>query len=213
MPEFQGITIILKQLPNSEFIPPFEMNVPEKVLTNKLSEFFPERPMVMGRCAHLTKPTQYHIDQGRMQCMARNECQKGCSFGAYFSSQSSTLPAAAKTGNLHIAPNSVVHSLIYDEKSNRVKGVRVIDNDNLTTREYFADVVFLCASTLGSTQIMLNSTSASFPNGIANSSGVLGHYLMDHNYNAGASGSVEGFEDEFYSGRRPTGLYMPNFRF
>lgn len=201
----------LTQLPDSEFLPPFEMNSPEKMVKERLAKAYPDRPMVMGRAAHLTEPTQYHIDQGRMRCMARNECQKGCSFGAYFSSQSSTLPAAAKTGNLHIAPNSVVHSLIYDEKRNRVRGVRVIDNDDLSTREYFADVVFLCASTLGSTQIMLNSTSVKFPNGIANSSGVLGHYLMDHNYNAGADGRIEGFEDEFYSGRRPTGPYIPNF--
>ena len=203
----------LPQLPDSEFLPAFEMTSPEKAIQASLQKHFPDRPMVMGRAAHLTKPTQIHLEQGRARCMARNECQKGCSFGAYFSSLSSTIPAAAKTGNLHIAPNSVVHSLIYDEQTNKVKGVRVIDNDNLSTREYFAKVVFLCASTLGSTQIMLNSKSRKFPNGIANSSGVLGHYLMDHNYNAGATGTVEGFEDEFYSGRRPTGPYIPNFRY
>ncbi|QDP00183.1 GMC oxidoreductase [Thalassotalea sp. PS06] len=203
----------LPQLPDSEFLPPFEMNSPEKMLQQKLASLYPDRPMVMGRCAHLTEPTQYHIEQGRMRCMARDECQKGCSFGAYFSSQSSTLPAAAKTGNLHIAPNSVVDSLIYDEQTNRVRGVRVIDNDDLSTREYFANVVFLCASTLGSTQVLLNSTSKSFPKGLANSSGVLGHYLMDHNYNAGAQGTVDGFDNEFYSGRRPTGPYIPNFRY
>ncbi|WP_286262763.1 GMC oxidoreductase [Thalassotalea atypica] len=203
----------LPQLPSSEFLPPFEWTKPELELKTKFAALYPERPMVMGRAAHLTKPSQLHLSQGRVQCQARNECQKGCSFGAYFSTQSSTLPAAAKTGNLHIAPNSVVHSLIYDEKSNRVKGVRVIDNETLATREYFAKVVFLCASTLGSTQIMLNSTSISFPNGIANSSGVLGHYLMDHVYNAGASGRIEGYHDEFYSGRRPTGPYIPNFQF
>ena len=203
----------LSQLPNSDFLPPFEWTKPEADLKETFATLFPERPMVMGRTAHLTKPTELHLSQGRVQCQARNECQKGCSFGAYFSTQSSTLPAAAKTGNLHIAPNSVVHSLIYDEKTNRVKGVKVIDNDNLTTREYFAKVVFLCASTLGSTQIMLNSKSKKFPNGIANSSGVLGHYLMDHVYNAGASGRIEGYHDEFYSGRRPTGTYIPNFQF
>ncbi|GAA6203613.1 MULTISPECIES: GMC family oxidoreductase [Thalassotalea] len=203
----------LPQIPNSEFLPPFEWTKPEKDLQKKFARLFPDRPMIMGRTAHLTQPTALHISQGRVQCQARNECQKGCSFGAYFSTQSSTLPAAAKTGNLHIAPNSVVHSLIYDEKTNRVKGVKVIDNDNLTTREYFAKVIFLCASTLGSTQIMLNSTSKKFPNGIANSSGVLGHYLMDHVYNAGASGRLEGYENEFYSGRRPTAAYIPNFQF
>lgn len=203
----------LPNLPDSEFLPPFEMTSPEKMFKQFVDKNYTERHVIMGRCAHLTKPTQLHIEQGRVQCQARSECQKGCSFGAYFSTQSSTLPAAAKTNKLHIAANSVVHSLIYDEKTNKVLGVKVIDNDNLTTREYFAKVVFLCASTLGSTQIMLNSKSKKFPNGIANSSGVLGHYLMDHNYNATADGRVEGFEDEYYQGRRPTGCYIPNFRY
>jgi choline dehydrogenase-like flavoprotein len=202
----------LENLPNGEFLPPFEMNGPEKDIKAAVEKAFPNRHLVMGRTAHLTKPTQLHMSYGRVQCQARDECQKGCSFGAYFSTQSSTLPAAAKTNLLSIAPNSVVHSLIYDEATNRVKGVRVIDNDDLSTREYFADVVFLCASTLGSTQIMLNSKSKKFPNGIANSSGTLGHYLMDHNYNASATGEIEGYEDEFYKGRRPSGCYMPNFQ-
>lgn len=203
----------LPQLPNSEFLPPFEMTSPEKHLQKMLAKHHPDKPMIMGRTAHLTEPTAFHLSQGRVQCMTRNECQKGCSFGAYFSTQSSTLPAAVKTGNLHIAPNSVVHSLIYDEKTNRVKGVQVIDNETLTTREYFGKTVFLCASTIGSTQILLNSTSKKFPNGLANSSGALGHYLMDHNYNAKIIGEFNGFEDEYYSGRRPSGIYIPNFQF
>ncbi len=203
----------LPELPDSEYQPPFEMNVPEMALKKALEKNYPNRKMIMGRAAHLTKPTELQLSQGRVQCMARNECQKGCSFGAYFSTQSSTLPAAAKTGLLHIAPNSVVHSLIYDEASKRVKGVRVIDNDDLSEREYYAKVVFLCASTLGSTQIMLNSKSKHFPDGIANSSGVLGHYLMDHNYNARAIGEIPGFENEYYRGRRPTGIYIPNFQY
>lgn len=203
----------LEQLPDGEFLPPFEMTSPEKAIKKSISENFSDRRLIMGRCAHLTQPTELHLRQGRVQCQARNECQKGCSFGAYFSTQSSTLPDAAASGNLSIAANSVVHSIIYDEKSNRAKGVRVIDNDTLETREYFAKVVFVCASTLGSTQILLNSTSKRFPNGLANSSGVLGHYLMDHNYNAGANGGIEGYEDEYYSGRRPTGVYIPNFQY
>ncbi len=201
----------LENLPDGEFLPPFEMNAPEKALQARFAELYPQRPLIMGRTAHLTKPTELHLSQGRVQCQAREECQAGCSFGGYFSTQSSTLPAAAVTNNLHIAPNSVVHSLIYDEGSNRIKGVRIIDNDDLSEREYFAKVVFVCASTIGSTQILMNSTSKRFPNGLANSSGVLGHYLMDHNYNAGASGDIDGFEDEYYLGRRPTGLIMPNF--
>jgi len=203
----------LPQLPDSEFLPAYAMNAPELDIKKKIEQHYPNRHMIMGRTAHLTKPSKLHLSQGRVQCQARNECQKGCSFGAYFSTQSSTLPAAAKTGNLHIAPNSVVHSLIYDEKSKRVKGVRIIDNDDLSTREYFAKVIFLCASTLGSTQILLNSKSKNFPNGLANSSGVLGHYLMDHNYNAKAIGDIPGFEGEYYRGRRPTGIYIPNFQY
>lgn len=203
----------MEQLPDSEFLPPFEMTAPELYLKEKISQHFPDRQLIMGRTAHLTQPSTLHMQQGRVTCQARSECQKGCSFGAYFSTQSSTLPAAAKTGNLSIAPNSVVHSLIYDEKTKKVKGVKVIDNDDLSTREYFAKVVFLCASTLGSTQVMLNTKTKSFPNGIANSSGVLGHYLMDHNYNAGANGTVEGFEDEYYSGRRPSAILVPNFQY
>lgn len=203
----------LEQLPDSEFLPPFEMTKPELAIKASIEHHFPDRKMIMGRAAHITKPTQLHLSQGRIQCQARNECQKGCSFGAYFSTQSSTLPAAAKTGNLHIAPNSVVHSLIYDDKTQRVKGVRVIDNDDLSEREYYGKVVFLCASTLGTTQIMLNSKSKHFPNGIANSSGALGHYLMDHNFNARAYGDIPGYEDEYYKGRRPSGIYIPNFQY
>lgn len=203
----------LPQLPDSEFLPPFEMSAPEIAIKAAIEKHYPDKRLIMGRMAHLTQPTELHLSQGRVQCQTRNECQKGCSLGAYFSTQSSTLPSAAQTGNLHIAPNSVVHSLIYDEKTGRVKGVRIIDNDDLSEREYYGKVVFLCASTLGSTQIMLNSKSKTFPNGIANSSGVLGHYLMDHNYNAKVSGDIMGFEDEYYRGRRPGGLLIPNFRY
>ncbi|WP_143872171.1 GMC oxidoreductase [Catenovulum sediminis] len=203
----------LPQLPNSQFQPPFEMTKPEQDFVKTMAEVYPDRPAIMGRCAHLTAPQKIQVELGRMKCMARNECQKGCSFGAYFSTQSATLPAAARTGNLYIAPNSVVESLIYDEKTNKVKGVNVVDNDTLKTREYYGKIVFLCASTLASTQIMLNSKSRKFPNGIANSSGVLGHYLMDHNYNARAYAEIDGYEDEYYMGRRPTGIYIPNFRY
>ncbi|MEO0443508.1 MAG: GMC family oxidoreductase [Pseudomonadota bacterium] len=203
----------LKQLPDSDSLPPFEMSTPEKAIQAALAEHFPDRPMIIGRCAHLSVATDYHIKQGRVTCQARDECQKGCSFGAYFSTQSSTLPPAIATGNLTIAVDSVVHSLIYDETTNRVKGVRVIDNNDLSQREYYADVVFLCASTLGSTQVLLNSTSKKFPQGLANSSGVLGRYVMDHNYNARATAVIDGYEDEYYSGRRPTGVYVPNFQF
>lgn len=199
-------------LPDSEFLPAFEFNNVEKDLKQKIEAKYADRKLIMGRCAHLSVPAAHHLEQGRLQCQARNECQKGCSFGAYFSTQSSTLPAALKTNNLKIATDAIVHSVIYDKKSNRAIGVRVIDSETMATREYYAKVIFLCASTLGTTQIMLNSTCDTFPNGIANSSGALGHYLMDHLYSVGASGRVEGYHDEYYSGRRPTGPYMPRFR-
>lgn len=201
----------LEILPDSQFLPPFEMNAVEKEMKARIEKKWKTRKLIMGRTAHLSVPAPHHTAQGRIQCQARNECQKGCSFGAYFSTQSSTLPSALATNKLTIATNSVVHSVIYDPKTNRATGVRVIDAETLETREYFAKVIFLCASTLGTTQIMLNSVSESFPSGIANSSGALGHYLMDHLYGAGASGRVEGFTEEYYSGRRPTGLVMPRF--
>lgn len=199
-------------LPDSEFQPAFEFNTVEKALKQKFDASFAPARMIMGRCAHLTAPTAAQQEQSRGTCQARNMCQRGCSFGAYFSTQSSTLPAAVATGRLRIATNAIVHSVIYDPHTNRATGVRVIDSETLETREYFAKVVFLCASTLGSTQVLLNSISPSFPTGLANSSGVLGHYLMDHLYGAGASGRIEGHEEEFYSGRRPTGPYIPRFR-
>ena len=203
----------LPQLPDGIFQPPFDMTAPEMDFTNLMKDKHPDKPVIMSRCAHLTAPQKIQVELGRMQCMARNECQKGCSFGAYFSTQSATLPAAARTGNLYIAPNSVVESIIYSEAQNRAVGVRVIDNVTLKQREYYGRMIFLCASTLGSTQIMLNSISKRFPNGIANSSGVLGKYLMDHNYNAYTKASVPGFEDQYYIGRRPSSLYIPNFHF
>jgi choline dehydrogenase-like flavoprotein len=199
-------------LPDSEFQPAFEFNTVEKALKKKFDASFAPARMIMGRCAHLTQPTAAQGDQGRGSCQARHMCARGCVFGAYFSTQSSTLPAAIATGRLRIATNAIVHSVIYDPKTNRATGVRVIDSETMETREYFAKVVFLCASTLGSTQVLLNSTSPSFPTGLANSSGVLGHYLMDHLFGAGASGRIEGYEDDFYSGRRPTKPIIPRFR-
>ena len=199
-------------LPDSEFLPPFEFNTVEHALKRKFDARFAPARMIMGRCAHLTAPSAAHLEQGRGSCQARNMCQRGCSFGAYFSTQSSTLPAAVATGRLRVATNAIVHSVLYDPASNRATGVRVIDSETLQTREYKARIVFLCASTLGSTQVLLNSISPSFPTGLANSSGVLGHYLMDHLYGAGATGRIDGFEDDFYAGRRPTGPYIPRFR-
>lgn len=199
-------------LPDSEFLPAFQFNTVEQAMKAKFDRAFAPARMIMGRCAHLTQPSAAHLAQGRGSCQARNMCQRGCSFGAYFSTQSSTLPAALATGRLRVATNAIVHSVIYDPKSNRATGVRVIDSETMETRDHFAKVVFLCASTLASTQILLNSTSDAFPTGLANSSGVLGHYLMDHLFGAGATGRIEGYEHDYYSGRRPTGPYIPRFR-
>ena len=202
----------LAVLPDSEFLPPFEFNTVEAAMKKKFDASFAPARMIMGRCAHLTVPNEKHLAAGRGSCMARSMCHRGCSFGAYFSTQSSTLPAAAATGRLSVATNAIVHSVLYDAKTNRATGVRVIDAETMETREFYAKVVFLCASTLGSTQVLLNSTSEAFPTGLGNSSGVLGHYLMDHLFGAGASGRVEGYENDYYSGRRPTGPYIPRFR-
>jgi len=203
----------LEQLPDMQCQPPFEMSSPERAFKQAIEKQYADRNVIIGRTANLTKPTELQMSLGRVLCQARDQCMNGCSFGAYFSTLSATLPAAARTGNLHIAPNSVVHSLIYDAETQRVRGVRVIDNEDLSEREYFGRVVFLCASTLGSTQILLNSTSKQFPNGLANRSGVLGHFLMDHNYNSAAHAKVPGYLDEYYKGRRPTGILVPNFHY
>ena len=199
-------------LPDSEFQTAFEFNTVEAALKKQFDAKYAPARMIMGRCAHLTEPNAAQLEAGRGQCQARSMCSRGCSFGAYFSTQSSTLPAAVATGRLRIATNSIVHSVIYDPKTNCATGVRVIDSETMTTREYHARVVILCASTLASTAILLNSTSAAYPTGLGNSSGVLGHYLMDHLYGAGATGRVEGFEGDYYKGRRPTGPYIPRFR-
>ncbi|MBT6033608.1 MAG: GMC family oxidoreductase [Kordiimonadaceae bacterium] len=202
----------ISNLPDGVFQPPMDMTCVEKAMKPKIEEAFPDRHFIMARVAHLTEPTEEQSELGREKCQFRNECQRGCSFGAYFSSQSATLPAAERTGNLTIVTDAIGHSVTYDALSGKATGVRVIDANTKVGREYTAKVVFLCASTIGSTQIMLNSISETFQNGIANGSGALGHYLMDHIYQAGAEGRMPGFEDVYYSGRRPGGIYIPRFR-
>ncbi|HVH66810.1 MAG TPA: GMC family oxidoreductase [Gemmatimonadales bacterium] len=202
-----GEKLGLPQLPDGEFQPPMEMNAGEKFVKVGIEKAFPGRHVTIGRVAILTQPLH-----GRLPCHYCGPCERGCSTGSYFSSQSSTLPAARATGRLTIVPNSVVHSLIYDARKNRVSGVRVVDTNTKATREYSARLVFLCASTLATTRILLNSTSPQFPNGLANSSGVLGRYLMDHHFLAGAYGSIEGLLDHYYQGNRPNGIYVLRFR-
>src|SRR5437660_980409 len=197
----------LAHLPDGEFQPPMEMNAGEKFVKAGLERAFPDRRLTIGRVAILTQAVN-----GRLPCHYCGPCERGCSTGSYFSSQASTLPAARATGRLTIVPDSVVHSLIYDAAKHRITGVRVVDTTTKQTREYAGRLVFLCASTLGTARVLLNSKSPSFPNGLANSSGVLGHYLMDHHFRVGASGAIEGLLDHYYQGNRPNGIYVPRFR-
>lgn len=202
----------LPQLPDGRFQPPFPMNCVEKDIKQKIEEALPGRKLIIGRTAHLTEPTKEQMSLGRARCMNRSECQRGCSFGAYFSSLSATLPAANRTGNLTTVTDAIVDSVVYSTDRRRASGVRVIDANTEERRSYSARLIFLCASTLGTTQIMLNSRSEHFPNGIANSSGVLGQYLMDHLGGISASGRFHGHSDKYHSGRRATGCYIPRFR-
>ncbi|AKD05379.1 GMC family oxidoreductase [Pontibacter korlensis] len=199
-------------LPDGEFLPPWEMNVVEKAIRNRIVEAYQDRYVVIGRCAHLTKPEEIHHQQGRGQCQARTLCQRGCPYGAYFSSNSSTLPWAAKTGKLTLRPDSVVHSILYDEKKGRAVGVRVIDAHTMEVQEYFAKIIFVNAATLNTNLILLNSTSGRFPAGLGNDNGLLGKYVAFHNYRGTLSASMEGYEDSYYFGRRPCAVMMPNFR-
>ena len=201
----------LTQLPDGKFLPPMEMNCVELEVKKNIENKFPGRKMIIGRCAHLTKPTKEHLELGRGQCQSRDECERGCSFGAYFSSLSATLPAARRTNNLTIFTDSIVHSVEYDKDNRRASGVNVVNSETNTFSRINARIIFLCASTLGTTQIMLNSKSESFPNGIANSSGILGHYLMDHIFESGANGVYPGFQDKYFKGRRPNGIYIPRY--
>ncbi|WP_236974687.1 GMC oxidoreductase [Membranihabitans maritimus] len=197
--------------PDGQFLQPLEMNCTEKEIKKRIESHYPDRKMIPNRVAHLTKvePGQF---KGRSQCQNRNLCHRGCPFGAYFSSNSSTLPAAHDTGNMTLRPHSIVESIFYDKDTNKVSGVRVIDAVTKEEMEFKAKVIFLCASTLPSTALLMRSTSDRFPDGLGNSSGVLGHYLMDHHKNVSGSGHFEGFEDKTYRGFRPSGVTIPRFR-
>lgn len=207
--KFAGISgeaLGLPQLPDSHFLPPMELNCVEKHVKERIEKEYNGRNMIIGRVAHLTEPIN-----GRGKCQFRNRCDRGCPYGAYFSSNAVTLPAANATGNLTIRPFSIAQSIIYDEESGKATGVRIIDSETSEFMEYHAKIIFCNASALSSTQILLNSTSDRFPNGLGNDSGELGHNLMDHTYRVGAMGKVEGFEDQYYKGRRPNGIYIPRY--
>jgi choline dehydrogenase-like flavoprotein len=197
----------IPHLPDGEFQPPMEMNCVEKHLKQTVENTFHDRRVIISRTANLTKGLN-----GRGPCQYRDLCARGCPFAGYFSSVSATLPAANATGNLTLRSFSVVHSLIYDETKKRVTGVRVVDANTHEMTEYYARIFFLNAGTLNSTLVLLNSISSSFQKGLGNNYDVLGHYLMDHNYRAHAGGTHEGFQDQYYYGRRPAGIYIPRFR-
>jgi choline dehydrogenase-like flavoprotein len=201
----------LHQLPDGKFLPPHDLNCVEidfkKRLDDKLG-----RKLIIGRCANLTAPLTHNESPQRGTCQARNMCIRGCPFGGYFSSVSSTLPSAERTGNMTLLPNQIVYELIYDNDKGKATGVRVLDAETGKQTDYFAKIVFLCASALGSAYIMLNSTSSRFPNGFGNDSGELGHNIMDHNKPGNSNASVEGYLDVAYTGRRPNGFYIPRYR-
>ncbi|MDB5021862.1 MAG: family oxidoreductase [Pedobacter sp.] len=185
-----------------------ELNCVEKSVKKRIEDHYKkERILTIGRTANLTVP---HL--GRGKCQYRNLCSRGCPFGAYFSTQSSTLPAAVATGNLTLRPFSLVNNIIYDKETQKAKGVVVIDSETMENMEFYAKIVFVNGSTLGSTFLLLNSTSDEHPNGLGNKSGELGHNLMDHHFRCGASGEAEGFEDKYTYGRRANGIYVPRYQ-
>ncbi|MFD1140764.1 GMC oxidoreductase [Larkinella insperata] len=213
--KFAGITGNkdgLPTLPDGEFLPPHEWNCVEKYFSQQMKAKYKDRHVIMGRAAHITKPQPIHLQQGRAQCQHRTICERGCPFGGYFSSNASTIPWAAKTGKMTLRPNSVVHSIIYDEKKGKATGVRVIDATTKQMIEFYARIIFVNAAALNTNLVLLNSTSSRFPNGLGNDSGVLGKYVAFHNYRAGISAEYDGFLDSTTEGRRPNGPYIPRFR-
>ena len=199
-------------LPDGEFLPPWQLNCVEKHIQDKVAANYPDRRVIIGRCAHLTQPQKVHLDLGRGQCQARHLCYRGCPYGGYFSSNSATLPAARKTGNLTVRPFSTVHSILYDEKKGRAAGVRIVDTNTNETQDFFAKIVFVNAACLNTNLILLNSKSNRFPNGLGNDNGLLGRYVAFHNYRGSGGATFEGYDDRYYFGRRPTSAFMPSFR-
>jgi choline dehydrogenase-like flavoprotein len=198
----------LPQLPDGQFLPPMELNCVEQEVAGRIKAHYAgQRRMIIGRVANLTAP-----HEGRVNCQYRDKCWLGCPFGAYFSTQSSTLPAAVKTGNLTLRPFSIVTKLLYDKDAQKATGVEVLDAETHQTREFKARIVFLCASTFNSTWILMNTATETWPGGLGSSSGELGHNAMDHHFRCGAYGEVEGFDDRYVYGRRPNGIYIPRYR-
>ena len=203
----------LAELPDGEFLPVFPLNSVEDYFSKHVKASYKNRHVISARCAHLSKPNQIHLDQGRAQCQERILCQRGCPFGGYFSANASTIPWALKSGKLTLRPFSVAESVIYDEKKGKAVGVRVVDTNTKQTTDYYARIIFVNAAAMNTNLILLNSTSSRFPNGLGNDSGVLGKYVAFHNYSARISGEYEGFMDLTTDGRNPAGGgYIPRFR-
>ncbi|MEZ4995181.1 MAG: GMC family oxidoreductase [Saprospiraceae bacterium] len=202
----------IEAMPDGEFLPPFELNCVETQAQQKLLEHYGNRYLVQGRWAQLSQPEPIHLEQGRGQCQCRNMCMRGCPYGGYFSSVTSTLPWAQKTGNLTVRPFSVVHSVIYDEASGKASGVKVIDTNTREEMIFRAKVIFLNASALNSTLILLNSRSERFPNGLGNDHDVLGRYVGFHLYRGWANGRMPGFEDQYIYGKNPAECIIANYR-
>lgn len=197
----------LDVLPDGDFLPAMDFNIVEKDLAERLKkEYGGNRHFIMGRTANITQP-----HTGRINCQYQNQCWLGCNFGGYFSTQSSTLPPAMKTGNLTLRPFSIVTKIIYDKDTKKAKGVEIIDAETNKTYEFFAKVIFVCASAFNSTWVLMNSATDVWEGGLGSSSGELGHNAMDHHFRLGAGGRVEGYDDKYFFGRRPTGLYVPRF--
>ncbi|MGZ8552904.1 MAG: GMC oxidoreductase, partial [Chitinophagaceae bacterium] len=198
----------LEVLPDGDFLPPMELNCVEKDVAARIKEHYKsQRHMLIGRVANLTVP-----HNNRSNCQYRNKCWLGCPFGAYFSTQSATLPAAMATGNLTLRPYGIVTKVLYDKDQKKATGVEIIDAETNKTYEYKAKVVFLNASAFNSTWVLMNSATDIWPGGLGSSSGELGHNVMDHHFRAGASGIAEGYDDKYYFGRRANGVYVPRFR-
>ncbi len=202
----------IEAMPDGEFLPPFDLNCVETYMKEKIAEHFPERHLVHARWAHLTEPKEIHLEQGRGKCQARNLCMRGCPFGGYFSSVSSTLPWAKKTGNLTVRPFSVVHSIIYDEKTGKASGVKIVDANSHEEIIFHARIIFVNASALNTNLILLNSKSERFPNGLGNDNGLLGKYIGFHLYRGYANGKIEGFKEHYVYGRNPTDAILANYR-
>ena len=199
-------------LPDGDFLKPWESNVVEDYFSQQVKKHYKDRHVIYGRCAHLTESKPIFVEQGRGLCMSRRICQRGCPLGGYFNANSTLIPWALKTGNLTLKPNSVVHSVLYDEKEQKAIGVRVIDSETKSSEDFFAKVVFVTAATLNTNLILLNSTSKRFPNGLGNDNGLLGKYIAFHNYRATINAEYEGFPQFTTEGAKPTSHYIPRFR-